>query len=460
MTLEQQLRETFERHAGSVRPPIDAYGVVITRHRAAQRHRLATAAVVAGLVIAAGVPITLEVVDGSPPSYSSAESPAEWQPPAPRGSLVNDTEFMAAVLDTHWVVGGTEMVEVPAADRHVLFAGDVPGARWARLVAQVGGQWYGLWLGGDPGAPGTSLTSVGESDQDAVGVQYHGDFNLPEAPLVVLAAPGDIVEVSERAEVTAAGEVIRSYQQIDAPGGLAVTGIPGARSRGTAVRVTRAGVHILAVGGIRGALDRPTWTDGQITALSSPARGEPAESVVRAALDAITLPTGLDPGQVNAEVLWGGAIDATDPTGPSAIVAAVEIPSGASVVVGWYGSGQGEELSIFGPCSLAITPLGTPRPDLVPMRCDVQVSSQSAAMVSWLVVVAPTGASVAQAMAGDVLVAEVALTDGVGSIPFPAGVDRVVALDPEGVALADEPIAAPVTDLGLYGNPVEVPPTD
>jgi hypothetical protein len=129
--------------ASAPSPRSDLAAVVERRHRARRRTQLraGAAAVAVGAAVAAGQVL---VPDGpvAEPATAIAEAPATGAlTPADgyggptRGSLAGDAEFVEAVRQLSWSDPGAVAAE-PAAGSQVVFAGDVPGGRWA-LVART-----------------------------------------------------------------------------------------------------------------------------------------------------------------------------------------------------------------------------------------------------------------------------------------------------------------------------------
>jgi hypothetical protein len=141
---EGALRERLRALADATAPPprADLAAVVERRHRARRTTQLrvgAAAVVVAAVAVA--VPL---VRDGEPARSVSAvaDAPAGADLPGSdvhgvptRGSLAGDAEFVEGVRQLSWRDPGAAVAAPPPAGSHVVFAGDVPGGRWA-LVAR------------------------------------------------------------------------------------------------------------------------------------------------------------------------------------------------------------------------------------------------------------------------------------------------------------------------------------
>ncbi|SES96960.1 hypothetical protein [Geodermatophilus poikilotrophus] len=135
---DEELRARLTALADATAPPprADLAAVVGRRHRARRRTQLrvgAAAAAVAAVAVAAPL-----LVDGEPAGSVAAVAavpdaqgrPAAGDGPA-RGSLADDAAFVAAVRQLSWSDPGARAAAPPPAGSQVLFAGDVPGGRWA-----------------------------------------------------------------------------------------------------------------------------------------------------------------------------------------------------------------------------------------------------------------------------------------------------------------------------------------
>ena len=136
---DDELRARLTALADATAPPprADLAAVVEHRHRARRRTQLRLGAVGAVVVAAAAVGQVL-VPDGpsAEPATAVAEAPDVQGLPASgggptRGSLAGDAEFVEAVRQLSWSDPGARAAAPPPAGSQVLFAGDVPGGRWA-----------------------------------------------------------------------------------------------------------------------------------------------------------------------------------------------------------------------------------------------------------------------------------------------------------------------------------------
>ena len=136
---ELRVRLTALADATAPAPRHDLAAVVERRHRAHRRTQLRLGvAAVAVAAVAVAAPL---VVDAEPSGSVAAvaedaaggESPAAGGPTW--GSLTDDGAFLDGVLRLSWSDPGAGPTDPAPAGSQVLFAGDVPGGRWA-LVAR------------------------------------------------------------------------------------------------------------------------------------------------------------------------------------------------------------------------------------------------------------------------------------------------------------------------------------
>ena len=141
---DDELRARLTALADATAPPprADLAAVVEHQHRGRRRTQLRVgAAAVAVAAVAVAVP---QVLDGQPAGSVTAVADA----PAPEagtdadgyggptwGSLADDAAFLEAVRRLSWSDPGAGPADPPPTGSQVLFAGDVPGGRWA-LVAR------------------------------------------------------------------------------------------------------------------------------------------------------------------------------------------------------------------------------------------------------------------------------------------------------------------------------------
>ena len=136
---DDELRARLTALADATAPPprADLAAVVEHRHRARRRTQLRLGAV--GAVVVAAVAVGQVLVPDGPspePATAVAEAPDVRDLPASadgptHGSLADDAEFVEAVRQLSWSDPGARAAAPAPAGSQVLFAGDVPGGRWA-----------------------------------------------------------------------------------------------------------------------------------------------------------------------------------------------------------------------------------------------------------------------------------------------------------------------------------------
>jgi DNA-directed RNA polymerase specialized sigma24 family protein len=254
-----ELAALADDEAADVDPPSAA--AEAEREVAARRRRrwpIAIAAAAAAVVVA--VPV---LHGGSEPSVPAADPPNRrvgW-PADPdregratpgevdisalptRGSLADDADFLAGLLEQPWENEdtGDYPFDITTAEgsRRVLYAGDVAAGRWALLVGRpeavdpaqegIGGPFtddglYMAWFTGPAGAApdDMGLSSFPHGLEPGMSPAL---LDPPSGTLVVVGAPGDAVEVSERVEVNADASDTRTWTPVRVDDGIAVADI-------------------------------------------------------------------------------------------------------------------------------------------------------------------------------------------------------------------------------------------
>ncbi|GGL60101.1 hypothetical protein [Modestobacter marinus] len=383
---------------------------------------------------------------GAPADEPSVRTAPVLTGPA-RGSLADDPAFLAAVQRADW--GG--LAAPPVADRTVVFAGDTPSGRAALVVGTVDEDFRGTWLIGPTGASADALVpqfprGLGRSRPVALLLGGPG-----AASLVVVTAPGDTIEVSDRLRVGPRGTVGRGYTPVEAVEGVAV--VPATTTEdgpALSVRVTREGrlVH-------RSAVDWPGDRPGRSTPLPEldpvrPVDGEPDARVVAAALVGLAVPLGVEPAELQPELLWSGTLPQSRGPGTVAVVVG-RSPGGALVVTTWVG-GVGGALA----CGTATPPGPTPVASLTVVRtCTVERPGRAQpGDGSWLVVTAPPAAAAALVLGPtDRVLAQLPLTGGGTVVALPEGARTVRTVDAAGQLLAQAPVAPMASEpFGDFGS--------
>jgi hypothetical protein len=499
MTSEDELRNRLHRladRAGRPSPDGSRLARRLAEEDTARRRRRRNVLVGVGSVIALGLAVphlvgtdAREAVPASAPAFTPAPAfPDRATTPGaglfdrpPRGSLADDRAFVEGVRALPWTeeppvlaADGTVLYHLPTPtveDRSVVFAGDVPDGRWAFVVGwttvhppeAVGapgdvGQYDELaaaWFTGPPGATPAEMTP--QDVPRGIATDWPVALTDPRTgALAVIAAPGDVVEVSARPEIDADGLTDREWRRVDTADGVAVTRVPAlgrSYDASTSYRVFRDG-RILA-------RDMP-WSvlrdaPAEPLAIRYP-RGRPSprgEQVARSAAEAVLAELGVSATEVEASAQWVGSVPATSP-GLAAIVT-VTLPSGAVVVEAQWLAGEGQagpqgpDGSFLGfPCGRAVLPAGPPAERLVQaVACEaVDVASGAPASTS-LVVVGPPEVTLIRIYDDDRnFLSEHTAVDGVLVAPLPLGADTVEAVTGAGVTLGRVELLGHAADFG------------
>ncbi|MDQ3477272.1 MAG: hypothetical protein M3492_13345 [Actinomycetota bacterium] len=286
------LREALRQDAQLVGDPEpNLYEQVRTRRQKSDRRRLtAVAAGLAALLVGIGVTISLNELQRSVDSGQVANpSGIDGHLGLPtRGSLGGDRAFIEAVLQLPWGdAGGVPRPET----RHVIFAADLYDQRWALVAGAlddgtVVGTWFFPWAGADAkNLRASGSAQVVAPDQPLTAVRG----GASESPVVVVAAPGDVVEISGHTEVDNVGTISRTYESLETVDGVAMTSILSTADCtvcGASVKVSRNGQQLfrgspLIQGGtyVMPDLDSIAFADprGVVDAVSEP-RWMPTDS--------------------------------------------------------------------------------------------------------------------------------------------------------------------------------------
>jgi DNA-directed RNA polymerase specialized sigma24 family protein len=427
----------------------------------AGRRRRRTTAVLAAAALVAAVPLTVAVLDRpadpadpAVPTTSTEPSP-EPRPRSvdvlvapPRGSLADDEEFLQAARRVPWDTDDNP----PVADRTVVYATDTRAGRVALVVADTPSGLDGAWLIGPPQASVEELrpwvpAQIGRNRPAAVLVEGFG-----RAAVVVVAAPGDAVEISPRLLSEQSGALRREWTTVRADDGTAVVEVAGPEvGRSAAVRVLRDGrvaarpaIGVPGAGGRIGPFELEPLRRG--TADADPA-------LVGEAAARIALPFGVGVDALSTELLWSGELTRTGGLG-SVVVLAARVPGNAHVVTafGRLGSVRG---GLEVPCGTTSFPAELP-PSIVTVAtvCSVFDGSDAGADRTWLVVTAPGRAAAAVVLDGGGRVLDrMSVVAGGAMTRTPDTAEQVRVEDADGRTLDVVPIApAPEAPFGDYGD--------
>ncbi|SSC23907.1 Hypothetical protein KLENKIAIHU_2512, partial [Klenkia terrae] len=309
------------------RPPVrdDAAAVpVVAAHRRARwaRPALAVAVLAVVAVLATQLPRTA-------PTPAAAAAAGRFDGPA-RGSLADDTAFLAAARDAPWAG------RAAPADRRVVLAGDLLDRRVVLVVGDTADGLVGQWSTAATGAPAADLEPANQP------VALRADRPaalLLDTALVVVADPDEGVRVSAGQVVGPSGAVQRVYRAQPVDDGVAALQLAAPDPGGLAVRVQVARTGEVSPVALA---DVPVTRAGSAgatapAAVGPPLRGSPADGGARqaaadAALGAVTAPTGLDPAALAPVLVWAGPLPRPVGGEVDAVVLAVPLPGGALVV--------------------------------------------------------------------------------------------------------------------------------
>jgi hypothetical protein len=476
VTTEIDLRDRLHRIAEQTAPPEDPYLAtrIAALSRSRRRQRIGLTAVVAGVAaVVVAVPAVLadpaNVPAGGPAAPATAGTTAAVDVFAgpTRGQLAGDAAFIEGVRQLPWTrphwptaVDDPSVPGIPdpsVETRRVVWAGDVAGARWALVAGENTARPQGeaadperqtdlgalsgtavAWFVGPPGAtPEQMVVQDVPRGVDPTRPLAYSDADT--GAVVVVTAPGDVVEVSERPRIAADATVTRNYIPVDAPDGVAVLALPPTGSGyGLALsyRVLRNGVEVVTTRP-DGRADLEDVGPPTPTATWLRDRPEPsaADSMTTSTMHTVLAASGLRAEEVAFTVLWSGDVPAPAPRPARAAVVTALLPSGAV----WIGTSLGlafDDGSVGGTtCGSALRPADQATRTVVAVCQATDMSADSPGLRS-LVVVGTAGAVTARLLdgAGDVL-AEHPLTGGVAVAEAPDDLDAVETLDADGRVL-------------------------
>jgi hypothetical protein len=261
--------------------------------------------------------------------------------------------------------------------------------------------------------------------------------------LVVLAAPGDVVEVSPRPVVAADGTRSRTWERADGEDGVAVarmpvTGLPWTWS--TAYRVLHEGQRGSST--ITGVPDVVRTEPGEpdLPPLGVRYAQEPPSEahrmVAENAAGMVLMQLGLSPAEVEVTALVTASMPA--PAAGELALVAVRVPSGALVLTGSWGQALPDgSTAAMGECGLALRPAGPPVTErVVAAGCEVWDPVTGEPEGSVLVVSAPPSVAAVRVYDGNgEYEVEHALRDGRLVVPVSRGATSVEAVTADGVLL-------------------------
>jgi hypothetical protein len=413
---------------------------------------------------------TSALAGGAPAATEGADSFG----PRTRGSLAGDRTFVEGVRTLPWTPAPPPPAEdgmtyhlpdPPVEIRSVVFAGEVSGDRWAMVVGRVSilppdatgvsgegtepNQVVAAWFTGpaDAGPEGMTL----RSGPNPIAPDWPVAVTEPRTgALVVVAAPGDVVEVSERPEIAADGSTTREWKEVETVDGIAITRVsPFLRpyDGSTSYRVLRAGRTEARDMPWSFASDQP-----EVRLPIEYPRGRPTElgeEAARFAAEHVLAELGLSSAQVEITAQWVGSVPTGD-AGQAAVVT-VTLPSGAVVVEAQALLPEPPAGATTGSfCGQAILPAGPPATRRVQaVACEVVDYTTGTPMSTNLVVVGPPGVALIRTYDENrTFLTEHAAVDGVLVVPLPLGTDTVEAVTAAGVTLGRVELLGHAADFG------------
>ena len=338
-------------------PPIDLMDRIEDVGRSRRRRRTGVVATaMAAALIAIAVPTTVALVDGTDRSSVAGPDAVQLHDGPTRGSLAQDTALVAAVADLSWPGAAPDdstgvEVDPPAGARHVVFLGDVAGTRYALVTGEVDGGLWASWftapVGGDAATFGLAGQPKFISGTDP---QAFTDTTVTTPVVLVIAAPGDRVDFSDRAVLTAGGSITRTYTPGEQLGdGVAAMTTSPDEITAVSVRVTRDSIVVYRS---RPDVDGDLRVFGTADPLSPDETAQVADprglagtvdpALVSGALADIASPLQVPLGELQPTLLWAGAIPGPAGYTSTAVVVGITAPSGASIAYGIAFSGPGD----------------------------------------------------------------------------------------------------------------------
>lgn len=458
MDIEQRLRMDLAERAHDIVEAPGLLGSVLEGHRRQNRRRVGLlAAGVCAAVVAVAVPLATADLGtgdaGGGADRTAALVDYEPYPVAPRGNLADDAAYVSGLLERDWFAS-PEFPEPPLDTRQVLFAAEVPGGIQALVTGWQDGTRIGLWLHGPAGVTPAELEPSNEPNPVPTDEPLSSTWTKDGVgALIVLARPGDTIEVSPRQDIAPDGTVVQApFEIVGGADGVAVVDAARLNPMTSALRITRDDVVVRE--GIAGGGGSEGGGAGEVDvddALAG-ATGDPDPALVRQLVDFVLHELGLTADQIAVDVLWGGPVGNRNRPDVVAAALTVRLPSGAVVAVGGYSDVQqpngGDALTSIGLCLRQILPAGTVVTS-VAMRCDLYSLEDGAGLGSQLIVVPPEGTARLQLIGASGAVLDTRQFDGpVWVGPAPDGLGSVAALDADGQMLAEILVGTvrPLTD--------------
>ena len=455
---ETALRERLERlawrTAPSVRDADELARSVADGVRARRRQEW---------IVAAMAVVLVAVLVGVPALRSKPERDVQPAAPTPgvysthtRGNLADDGEFVDAAVRLPWAgPEGVQEIEPPLDSRHVVFAGLAGGAKWALVAGVPPGvptppdddadglpdldrveRFAIAWFSGPSSAGPEAMTLYGEprivdADEPTAVLSPTKPFGSSSgSAVIVVAAPGDQIEMSGLAFIRPDGDIAREFELASTSDGLHISEggqVDASIDLAMRYRVLRGGNEFVGLPQTEPAPDfvPPRVDLARLRPASAPA---PGDAAVTSAIDELLSHLGLWARIWDFTVLWAGDLPAPD-GGARLTVLAGEVEDGGVYLTGALGRDVGGRIG-EASCGAETRPAAASLDDLVVvLRC----GSASGAPIDSLVVVAPPSSMTARALDGSgSLLGEYPLTDGVVVVPTPVDLATVQVLGADG----------------------------
>ncbi|WP_432984208.1 hypothetical protein [Dactylosporangium sp. CA-233914] len=347
-----------------------------------------------------------------------------------RGPLAGDAAFLNSVLDR--IVADPEQFGLPGdrARLRVLFAGDVPGNRRLVIVAGATAAPRKVNLLGPRGAKAErlNLANWGDLGEPIVWDEWRGGEH--NSGYVLVLSPIDYdVSVSSAPRYLADGSITREWQAEPAGYLLRDTATLPA---GLRVRF-RGGNKVFYEGSV------PSGRTGTVDPSPLYGRGKPAPRAAEVAANALAYQFGLTGPDVHYVVLWSDDFEVVDPDGQGSglgqiatVMALTADGGGPYITIATDTSPQPNSRNH--PTGAGIA--GDPAKALIAMR----LPTFSADEPDTLQIIAPPAAARFEVRQGETVLAQGALTGGVGQIELPGPLNATVrAYDDTGTVIAERP---------------------
>jgi DNA-directed RNA polymerase specialized sigma24 family protein len=415
---------------------------------------------------AASLAAVLAVTAGNGQETGPALDPAPQQAAVdvgslpPRGSLARDAAFLDGLLRQPWAAPTGEIpVDVTPAPgtTRVLFAGDVPGGRWALVTARARfADDRPDSLDRDDALMAWFTGPAGAAPEDMRLSTYPYPLQPGSTPalmdprsgaLVVVGAPGDVVEVSARAEVAADGSSSRTWTDAGTTDGVAVTRLPGMDLPWTwsvAYRVHRDGAEIISAppDGVTSERAKDSAPALPPLGVRYPGGTPSAEGRQAAEWAAFTAAATLGISPADATITARLVAPAPAPAEGAVALVTVALPSGALLVSAQWAAALPDGQPGGADCGMDVRPAGPPAEERVlAAGCHLFAPAEGRSLDSVLVVTAPPSVALVRAYGHDgAFLGQFDAAGGTLVAPMPVGTREVEAVTAAGVLLGRAPL--------------------